>query len=131
MFREWAVQLAGYAASLTVFATFCMTTMLPLRIVALISNVLFAAYGYFDALYPVLILHLALFPVNLWRLAQVFRVVSARGGQEARKFDFTALRDYMTERRLRAEETLFSRGNKADEMFYIVSGELIVTEFGL
>ncbi len=72
------MQLIGYAASLTVFATFCMTTMLPLRLVALGSNVLFALYGYFGSLYPILILHVCLFPVNFWRLAQVLRVVKRR-----------------------------------------------------
>ena len=42
-------------------ATFCMRTMIPLRILTLVSNVLFCICGYLDNLYPVLILHLILF----------------------------------------------------------------------
>ena len=45
--------------------------MLPLRFVALSSNILFASYGFVEQIYPVLILHTILFPVNLIRLAQV------------------------------------------------------------
>ena len=51
------VTLLGYAASATVLATFCMNTMIPLRVIALVSNVLFMAYGFADQLYPVLPLH--------------------------------------------------------------------------
>ncbi len=38
--RLW-VELLGYAASATVLATFYMSTMIPLRILALVSNVLY------------------------------------------------------------------------------------------
>jgi len=64
------IDLLGYAASVSVLATFCMNAMVPLRILALCSNVLFVGYGYFDHLYPVLILHLILFPVNVLRLLE-------------------------------------------------------------
>lgn len=124
------VTLIGYAAALTVFASFCMSTMLPLRIVALVSNVLFGLYGYFGALYPVLILHACLFPVNIWRLAQVLRVVSAGAGTQAESFDITLLRRHMRERRLAAGETLFRIGDHADVMFYVQGGELLVEELG-
>ena len=53
------VEALGYAASVTVIATFCISTMIPLRIAALISNVLLFSYGGIDHLYPVLILHAA------------------------------------------------------------------------
>jgi hypothetical protein len=58
----------GYAASLAVLATFLMRTMRPLRLVAILSNILFVAYGYIDHIQPIFLLHLALLPINLWRL---------------------------------------------------------------
>jgi hypothetical protein len=64
------VDLLGFAASATVLATFCMTRMLPLRLLAIMSNILFGAYGYLDHLYPVLLLHLLLLPVNCVRLRE-------------------------------------------------------------
>jgi CRP/FNR family transcriptional regulator, cyclic AMP receptor protein len=48
---DW-VNLLGYAAAASVLATFCMRTMIPIRILALVSNVLFCLYGYLGNLYP-------------------------------------------------------------------------------
>jgi len=45
--------------------------MAMLRLAALASNVLFAAYGFIDHLPPVLLLHVTLFPVNLVRLYEL------------------------------------------------------------
>jgi hypothetical protein len=51
-----------------VLATFLMRTMRLLRLVAILSNVLFVGYGYIDHIQPVFLLHLTLLPINLWRL---------------------------------------------------------------
>jgi hypothetical protein len=61
----------GFLASTAVLATFCMRRMIMLRLLALASNILFAAYGYIDHLLPVLVLHLVLFPVNILRLLEL------------------------------------------------------------
>lgn len=128
--RPSLIELAGYAASLSVFASFCMTTMVPLRATALLSNVLFITYGYFGRVYPVLALHLALLPVNIWRITQVVRLIGAtRHAPEG--FDFSVLRPLMAARRLRAGEILFRRGDPAAEMFLLESGELAIQENGL
>lgn len=61
----------GFCASFAVLASFCMTTILSLRLVALASNVLFSTYGLLAHIYPVVLLHLLLLPINLlklWRL---------------------------------------------------------------
>jgi hypothetical protein len=39
------VDMVGYAAALAVLGSFCMTTLVPLRILAVVSNLLFGAYG--------------------------------------------------------------------------------------
>jgi hypothetical protein len=64
-----AVNFLGFAASLAVLASFLMRTMLPLRVVAIGSNVLFIAYGYCAHLPPVLCLHIVLLPINIARLS--------------------------------------------------------------
>jgi hypothetical protein len=58
----------GVCASLAVLASFCMTTVLRLRLFALTSNVLFIWYGSLGHIYPVLFLHAVLLPVNLVKL---------------------------------------------------------------
>src|SRR5947199_10561707 len=60
---KW-IDCLGYAASATVLATFCMNTMIPLRVTASLSNVLFASFGLWAHIYPVMLLHLILFPVT-------------------------------------------------------------------
>ena len=60
--------ISGFVASALVLATFAMTNMRLLRITAILSNVAFIAYGSVNALLPVLVLHVLLLPLNLYRL---------------------------------------------------------------
>ncbi len=65
------VDMVGYAAALTVLGSFCMSTIVPLRVLAVLSNVLFGIYGVSAHLYPVFFLHSILLPINLFKLARV------------------------------------------------------------
>ena len=65
------VDMVGYAAALAVLGSFCMSTIVPLRILAIVSNVLFGAYGVLAHLYPVFFLHSILLPINLFKLVQM------------------------------------------------------------
>jgi hypothetical protein len=78
--REFLASLMGYAAAAAVLGTFLMRRMVPLRLLAILSNVLFVAYGYAEQIYPVLCLHIALLPINLQRLlTSMERIKRARG----------------------------------------------------
>ena len=72
------MQLLAWIASSLVFASFFMKTIMPLRAVAIASNVVFIGYalmglhfGVFDKVLPILILHLALLPLNVLRLREI------------------------------------------------------------
>ncbi len=123
------VTLLGYAASAAVLATFCMSTMIPLRILALASNVLFMTYGYFDLLYPVFFLHALLFPVNTLRLVQFQRLVRDMRETPREDLSIKQLLPYMTQRKFAPGETLVRKGEKADRLYYLVDGELEVADF--
>ncbi len=60
----------GYFAAAMVFVAFGMKEMVALRIVAMVSNLAFVAYGLGLHLPPVWLLHAVLFPLNGWRLVQ-------------------------------------------------------------
>ena len=62
------IDVLGFVAALTVLASFCMTTIVSLRSVAVISNLLFISYGLFGHIYPVFFLHITLLPINLFKL---------------------------------------------------------------
>jgi hypothetical protein len=65
--------LVGFGAALAVLASFCMSSIVPLRAVAVLSNVLFMTYGALGHIHPVLFLHAALLPINLIKLHQLVR----------------------------------------------------------
>jgi hypothetical protein len=65
------IDVLGYLAALAVLAAFCMSSIVPLRIVAILSNVLFALYGLSAHLYPVFLLHSILLPINVFKLTHL------------------------------------------------------------
>ena len=71
--------LLGWVASTLVFAAFCARKMVRLRILAIISNVAFIGYGYLDHLWPIVVLHAAMLPVNLLRLRQALDLGEGAG----------------------------------------------------
>jgi hypothetical protein len=75
------VELVGYLACALAFATFYMTAMIPLRLIAIASNVAFITYGYLGGMTPILLLHVGLLPLNMWRLNQTLR--SRKGPERA------------------------------------------------
>ena len=122
------VDVLGYAASAAVLATFCMSTMIPLRILALGSNVLFMAYGYVDHLYPVFTLHAILLPVNALRLMQFLRLMRDMRGAHREDLSIQSLLPYMARRKFTAGETLVRKGEQADRLYYLLDGELEITD---
>jgi CRP/FNR family transcriptional regulator, cyclic AMP receptor protein len=48
-----------------------MNTIVPLRGLAIASNLLFILYGVAGHLYPVLLLHVVLLPVNIVKIVQL------------------------------------------------------------
>ncbi len=60
----------GYLASLLVLATFSMRGMVPLRVMAIASNVAFIGYASLLGIGPVLLLHALLLPMNVHRLLE-------------------------------------------------------------
>jgi CRP/FNR family transcriptional regulator, cyclic AMP receptor protein len=118
------IEGAGYLASALVLATFCMKTMIPLRCAAICSNLAFIVYGFYDNVYPVFILHGILLPLNIWRAIQMLRLV--RRVEAASKGDLSTdwLRPFMKEAQLKEGEIIFTRGDHADRLYMIITGDV-------
>jgi hypothetical protein len=125
---KW-IDILGYVASASVLITFCMSTMVPLRIIAICSNVLFAAFGAFAHIYPVLVLHLFLFPVNVVRLFQILRLIKGVRTAHASDLSIESLLPFMSHRWVKAGQVLINKGEAADRMYYLVDGQMKVVEF--
>ena len=123
-----STELVGYLASALVFATFYMKTMLPLRSVAIASNVAFIGYGYLGGMTPILVLHLALLPLNLWRLHQTRQMANKVRAATEGDLSFDWLIPHMSHRSFAAGETIFRKGDAARELFLITAGTVRLTE---
>ena len=126
----WA-HVPGYVGGAFVIASFFMRTMIPLRGLGMASNVCFILYSYLMAQYPTMFLHAFLLPLNFFRMRQmaklVQRVQSATEGDQTLEW----LKPYMKRRMCREGEVLFRKGERADQLFYIVSGLFRVPEIGV
>jgi CRP/FNR family cyclic AMP-dependent transcriptional regulator len=118
----------GYLASALVLLTFCMSTMLSLRAVAIGSNIAFISYGIGAGLYPVLILHIILLPLNLILFFRMLRLLRKAKLAAATDLSPTWLRPFMQPKHFEAGETIFQRGQHADLLYMIVSGEIRLPE---
>lgn len=125
--------LIGYAASFLVLLTFSMRTMVPLRVIGIASNVFFIAYAYSMNAHPIMILHLILLPLNIFRLVQIFSLL--RKIEDASRHQGEPNLEWMQSiantRSMRAGEIMFRKGDTADRMFYVTSGKFRVTEIGV
>ncbi|MEJ8571725.1 cyclic nucleotide-binding domain-containing protein [Microbaculum marinum] len=117
-------EIAGYLASALVFVTFYMKTMLPLRIVAIASNVAFITYALFEGLTPILILHATLLPLNSIRLAQILAFMRKVENAASSSFSMEPIFPLMQRRVFLADETIFNIGDRSDELYYVLEGRI-------
>jgi CRP/FNR family transcriptional regulator, cyclic AMP receptor protein len=122
------VQLVGYAASLLVFSTFYMKTMIPLRCVAIASNVAFLTYGYFASLYPVFFLHVVLLPLNVFRLRQMYKLKERLRQALERELSLESLLPFVKRESFKEKDRLFQKGDAADKLYYLEQGTVWLPE---
>jgi CRP/FNR family cyclic AMP-dependent transcriptional regulator len=130
------IVIAGWLSAVLVFSSFFMKTMVPLRMVAIASNVAFITYallglryGIFGQVYPILVLHAALLPLNLVRLRQLralLRAVREASADET----IRSLVPYMHVETVTAGEVLFEKGDPADRLYVVEHGRVRLVEIG-
>jgi len=85
------LDIIGYVASTLVLTAFGMKNIIPLRVVAMCSNLVFIIYGLGLGLTPVWSLHAALLPMNAWRLAEALGGGQAVGAHVLRRVAASAI----------------------------------------
>lgn len=129
------MQIVAWLAAGLVFMSFFMKTIVPLRTMAIASNLVFICYalmgihfGVFDKVLPILVLHVALLPLNIVRLREVKKTIrdveAAR--QTSPSLDF--LLPYMTRESFPSGACLFSKGDEADRLYLLHSGKVRLGE---
>jgi len=124
-------ELLGYAGAAVNIVTYSMRTMIPLRIMPIASNCIFIIYGGIGGVYPILVLHAVLLPLNAFRLREMLRLVTnvRKAAQGDLRLDW--LKPFMTKRRCAKGDVLFRQGEAAGEMFFILSGRFLLRELSL
>ena len=124
-------EIFGWAAAGLTFLTYYQKTMVKLRILGILSNFCFISWAVAFSVYPVLVLHACLLPVNIFRFAQIQRLKKQAGraiNEGVSPLDW--LRPYAKLERVRDGDYVFRMGDKPDRLYYLVSGSILFEEFG-
>lgn len=124
--------IAGALAGVLIVVSCFVKTILPLRLLAVGSNIGFMLYGILAPSPMTFLLHATLLPLNLVRAQQMLQLTrnikrSLSGGAKAD----TWLKPYMQPRKLQPGQVLFSKGDPADQLYYLVDGAIELVELGL
>jgi|ERR1700677_5109207 hypothetical protein len=123
--------LVNTGASLFIVATASTKTMVPLRILAIVTNcILIAFYGATHAWLPLVFQGFAL-PLNSYRLYQMIVLIGNVREAIRDRTSMDWLKPFMGERHYRKGDILFAKGEIADEMFCTVSGRYLLVELGI
>jgi hypothetical protein len=124
------LEIFGWLGAVLTLSAYSMRSMLPLRYIALAANVSFIIYGALVPIYPVFFLHLALLPLNLYRLSEILigmrRMRQARGADRA----IDALKPFLKPTQFAVGDVIFRRGDKPDQVYFLESGTVELPELG-
>jgi hypothetical protein len=118
-------------ASVFLVATLSMRTMIPLRIFGILTNLVLIATAISVHNYVTIVVQVVVLGLNSYRLHQMLQLVRDVKRSVSGNLSMDWLKPFLTERKCRAGEVLFYKDEKADSMFYIVSGRYRLVESGI
>lgn len=121
-------ELFGYLGAFLTLATFSMKTMLHLRIAGIVANLAFITYGLTAGVHPVLMLHLTLLPLNVWRLRQLLALTREIRNASSGAVSVDWLKPFSRQRSVHSGEVLFRQGDEAAEVLFVLSGRFRAVE---
>jgi len=118
-------------ASVFVVATLSMRTMIPLRIFAILTNLVLIGTAIPNHNYLVIMVQTVAIGLNSYRLHQMLQLVRDVKKSVNSDLSMEWLKPFMTERQCATGEVLFYKDEKAEDMLYIVSGRFKLVESGI
>ena len=112
-------------------ATLMVRTIVPLRVIGIISMVFFIGYGALAGAVATFFLYLLSLPINIIRLRQMLTLVKKARVSAQGDLSMDWLRPFMSPRKYKKGEVLFRKGDAAKEMFLTVTGRFLVKEIGI
>jgi hypothetical protein len=111
--------------------TLMVRTIVPLRVIGIVSMVFFIAYGALAGAVTTFLLYLLSLPINVIRLRQMLALVKKARVSAQGDLSMDWLRPFMTPRKYKEGDVLFRKGDVAKDMLYTVSGKFLVKEIGI
>jgi CRP/FNR family transcriptional regulator, cyclic AMP receptor protein len=121
-------ELVGISAAAASLYAAHARTIIPLRIAAIVANVLAMMYSSLHGTYPTMALNAILLPINAWRLRAMLHLI--RDIDVATKSDMSVdwLLPFTRPVQFKAGDIIMQRGDYATAAFYVVSGEVEMVE---
>ncbi len=120
--------LLAYVASALTVGSLGMKTMLPLRIFALVGNLIFIAYGVLEQSYFLALVNLVILPVNVFRLVEIRRLIRNVRDAASENHVFDALMPFARRLTPRRGEVIIRKGDPSDSLYLVLEGSLYVEE---
>ena len=128
---EMLALVSALAAGVLVLVSSFVKTMIPLRWLAIGSNLGFIVFGAVHPSYPMLFLHLTLLPINLSRLGEMIRLTrQVRAAAADGELSGVWLKPYMRSARITAGTVLFRKGDRGDRLYLLADGKIELVEIG-
>ncbi|MGU3540066.1 cyclic nucleotide-binding domain-containing protein [Methylobacterium sp. A54F] len=127
---DW-IEAIGYLGTALTITASAMSTMIPLRIIALLASVAVITYGFLIGSMPVVLTEAIQIPFNAFRLWQMIRLIRQTERAAAGDLSLDWLRPFGTSRAFKAGQVVFRKGEAAAEMLYVESGRFRLPEFGI
>lgn len=122
------VEILGYLGALVTLGTYGMKRMIPLRVTGICANCLFITYGLLAPVYPQLMLHAILLPLNTLRLREMLQLIGRVRAASRGDLNMDWLKPFMTRRVAKRGEVLFQKGELSSAMFYTMTGHYRLKE---
>ena len=122
------VSIFGWIAASFVLLSFYLSTMVPLRLAAIASNVMFIIYAVLANAPPILVLHCMLFPLNAWRLMEIYKLRRKFMGTSAAQMSTVRLLPFMQKSNCERGRILFNSGDIADNVYVILHGQILLQD---
>ena len=118
-------------AQVFVVATISMRTMIPLRVFAILTNIVLISTAIPSHNYLVIMVQSLVLVLNSYRLHQMLQLIRDVKKSVNSDLSMEWLKPFMTERKCTVGEMLFYKDEKAEDLLYIVSGRFRLVESGI
>jgi CRP/FNR family cyclic AMP-dependent transcriptional regulator len=126
-----ALTTLAWAEAVTVVGAAYMKRMIPLRMTAMVCNVLGVTYGLLTGALPTVAKHAINLPLNFSRLREMRRLIDSVREANANELDIEWLKPFMHPESIRATDYVFRKGDAGEAAYVVVEGEIEIVQRGV